>query len=71
MTLNLNEILDCVDGDLIVEGSKKFLNGISIDTRKISDEQIFLAISGKNFDGNKYVIDAIKKNVKLCFNNIC
>ena len=66
MTLNLNEILDCVDGDLIVEGSKKFLNGISIDTRKISDEQIFLAISGKNFDGNKYVIDAIKKNVKLC-----
>ena len=66
MTLDLNEILNCVGGNLIVEGRKKSLNGISIDTRKISNEEIFLAVSGENSDGNKYVIDAIKKNVKLC-----
>lgn len=66
MTLNLDEILSCINGKLILEGSKKKLNKVSIDTRNIIDEEMFLAISGENFDGNRYVINAIKNGVKLC-----
>lgn len=66
MTLNLNEILNCVSGKLILKGKKEEFSKISIDTRSILDQEIFLAIRGENFDGNKYILDAIKKGIKLC-----
>lgn len=66
MTLAIKEILDCTQGRLIIEGTHKNVNGVSIDTRNIIDEDIFFAIGGSNFDGNKYIFDAINKGVKLC-----
>ncbi len=35
--------------------------GLSIDTRTIKKDNLFLAIKGKKNDGNKYINDAIKK----------
>ena len=35
--------------------------GLSIDTRSIKKENLFLAITGKKNDGNKYVAEALKK----------
>ena len=66
MTLNIEEIVKCVFGDLLIKGTYREFNKISIDTRTINDQDIFLAIRGENFDGNKYIFDAIKKGVKLC-----
>ena len=42
---------------------KKFLkfHGISIDTRTIKKENLFLAIKGKYNDGNKFINEALKK----------
>ncbi len=36
-------------------------NGLSIDTRTIKKDNLFLAIKGKNNDGNKFIYDALKK----------
>ena len=36
-------------------------NGLSIDTRTIKEDNLFLAIKGKKNDGNKFVYDALKK----------
>lgn len=36
-------------------------NGVSIDTRTISQGNIFVAIKGKNFDGHNFVGDALSK----------
>ncbi len=66
MTLSLQEILNCLSGTLLLKGKQEKFNKMSIDTRNITQEEIFLAINGKNFDGNKYVLDAVKKGVKLC-----
>lgn len=66
LTLSLNEILNCVSGRLILKGKKEEFSKMSIDTRSILDQEIFLAIKGENFDGNKYILDAIKKGIKLC-----
>jgi len=66
MTLNIEEIVKCVFGDLLIKCTYREFNKISIDTRTINDQDIFLAIRGENFDGNKYIFDAIKKGVKLC-----
>lgn len=66
MILNIEEIVKCISGKLLIKGTYCEFNKISIDTRTINGEDIFLAISGENFDGNKYIFDAIKKGVKLC-----
>ncbi len=36
-------------------------NGLSIDSRTIKKGNLFLAIKGKNFDGNKFIGEAFKK----------
>ena len=43
--------------------NKKFykFNGLSIDTRELKKENLFLAIKGKNNDGNKFIAKAIRK----------
>ncbi len=46
----------------IIKKSKSFkFNGLSIDTRLIKKENLFLAIKGKNNDGNKFISKAFKK----------
>ena len=44
----------------------KFLNnkkitGISIDTRSIEENDLFIAIKGKNFDGHDFLEKAVQK----------
>jgi UDP-N-acetylmuramoyl-tripeptide--D-alanyl-D-alanine ligase len=36
-------------------------NSVSIDTRNIKSNDIFFAINGPNFNGNKFALEAIKK----------
>ncbi len=66
MTLTIEEILKCTGGELIKKGKDTHVSKISIDTRNIKDEEIFLGVKGENFNGNKYILDAISKGVKLC-----
>ncbi len=40
-------------------------NGLAIDSRDVKKENIFLAIKGKNNDGNKFIPQAIKKGAKI------
>ncbi len=44
-------------------GKNKFFNfsGLSIDTRTIKNNNLFLALKGKNSDGKKFIKDALKK----------
>jgi UDP-N-acetylmuramoyl-tripeptide--D-alanyl-D-alanine ligase len=39
--------------------------GVVTDSRLVSDNQIFFALKGENFDGNKYASDAVKKGARL------
>ena len=41
-----------------------FVNGLKTNSKKVKANDIFYAISGSNFDGNDYIIDAIKKGAK-------
>lgn len=40
-------------------------NGVSTDTRSITKNQIFFALSGENFNGNEYASMALSKGAKL------
>ena len=45
---------------------EKFLDssGVSTDTRKIAPDCIFFALTGENFDGNKFAIEAMASGAK-------
>lgn len=41
-------------------------DGVTTDSREDVTNKIFFALSGDNFNGNKFVDDALKKGAKLC-----
>ena len=48
--------------NIILKDNKFYkFNGLSTDTRQIKKNQLFLAIKGKNNDGNKFIKNALKK----------
>ena len=49
----------------IIKNKKTYLfNGLSIDSRDVKKDNIFLAIKGKYNDGNKYISKALKKGAR-------
>ncbi len=56
MTLTLSEIANAVGGQLFGNGEKTIC-GISTDSRKISPEEIFVALRGQRFDGHDFIPD--------------
>ena len=59
MKLTLSEI----SNELNIEFNNEFdhqVNGIKIDSRKIVEGDVFVAIKGEEFDGNDFVLDAFK-----------
>ncbi len=67
MEFSLSE-LNNVLGDIknLSEGERDFLNfkNISIDSRTLLKNDLFIAIKGKNFDGHSFLSDVLDKGVK-------
>jgi len=67
MEFSLSELNDVL-GDIknLSEGKRDFLNfkNISIDSRTILKNDLFIAIDGKNFDGHNFLSEVLKKGVK-------
>lgn len=59
--LSLKEIARYIKGELLNLDDDIFISGISTDSRKIKDGDLFVALKGKNFDGNDYVKECLKK----------
>ena len=68
----LKEILDATGGELLQFPSGNegltpetfMIDGISTDTRTIEEGNLFLALIGENFDGNKYAVAAQKDGAR-------
>ena len=67
MEFSLSE-LNNVLGDIknLSERKRDFLNfrNISIDSRTLSKNDLFIAIKGKNFDGHSFISEVLNKGVK-------
>ncbi len=60
----VDKILEAVDGQLIKGNKNDILKGVSTDTRKLSDEDIFVALKGENFDAHDLIEKKIEKKIK-------
>ena len=57
--IKVSDILNATGGKLIQGNSDLLINGISTDTRTIKHGEIFFALEGENYDGHKFVEQAI------------
>lgn len=65
MELTFKELVEAIDGKLIVESDNKEFNHICTDTRKIEKNNVFLALKGEVFNGNEYVNAALEKGASI------
>lgn len=73
--MTLNEIIKIVGGKSEIN-SDEVIKDIKTDSRKIEKGDIFIALKGKNYDGNEFLDEAIKKGAVACItdksiNNKC
>lgn len=64
--LKFEEIVKAVHGKVHINSGNHKYNNISIDTRKINKDSIFIALKGDNFNANDYIVDASLKGANLC-----
>ena len=63
--MTLNEIIKVVKGKSNIN-SEEVINKIKTDTRKIDKKDIFIALKGKNYDGENFIDEAFKKGAISC-----
>ncbi|MCJ7689782.1 MAG: Mur ligase domain-containing protein, partial [Clostridiaceae bacterium] len=64
--ISRDEIIKATGGELIVKGTNALYNNVSIDTRAIRDNDIFVAIKGEKFNANDFVLEASIKGASIC-----
>ena len=62
--LSLSEAANHMDGEFY--GSDRDFHGINTDSRNINPDELFFAIRGPTFNGNKFSEQALMKNAAAC-----
>ena len=60
MDLKISEILEATKGLLLTADCKKIIGEISTDSRKISDNCLFIPLKGNNHDGHDYIQSSLE-----------
>lgn len=73
--MTLNEIINIVNGISNID-SNETINNIKTDTRNIDKGDIFVALKGKNYNGEDFIDEALEKGAIACIveksiNNKC
>lgn len=63
--MTLNDIIKIVNGKSKIN-SDELIKEIKTDSRKINKGDIFIALRGKNYDGNDFIDEAIRKGAVAC-----
>lgn len=65
MNLTLDEIVKAVNGKILAKNNEGTFNKVSTDTRKIEENNLFIALKGENFNGNNYATLAVEKGASI------
>ena len=60
--MKVSEILKATNGILLSGNTNDKIDNFSIDSRKITKDEMFIAIKGEKFDGNDFVLDVLNKD---------
>jgi UDP-N-acetylmuramoyl-tripeptide--D-alanyl-D-alanine ligase len=59
--MKVEECLKAIDGEIVIGSGEKFFRGVSIDSRTIKKDELFVCINGGRFDGHNYIEEARNK----------
>jgi UDP-N-acetylmuramoyl-tripeptide--D-alanyl-D-alanine ligase len=59
--LTIGEVLRATGGKLLQGKDNAFFQGISTDSRTVTEGELFIALKGPRFDGHHYALEALKK----------
>jgi UDP-N-acetylmuramoyl-tripeptide--D-alanyl-D-alanine ligase len=59
--LSIEEVLKATRGKLLQGEGNTFFQGISTDSRTVTEGELFIALKGFRFDGHHYVLEALEK----------
>lgn len=58
------DVLEATGAKLVCGQTRHQFGGVTIDSRTIEADQIFVAIKGENHDGHRFISDVVQKGVK-------
>ncbi|MBR3791497.1 MAG: hypothetical protein IKK18_02240 [Clostridia bacterium] len=58
--ITVNEIALATGGKLFCEDKNAMISSVSIDSRSISEDTLFVALKGEKSDGHDYIEKALK-----------
>ena len=61
----VEDVAVAIGGTLLTGAPRKALNGVSTDTRQLTEGELFFALSGPNYDGNNFAGDLRRTSSKL------
>jgi UDP-N-acetylmuramoyl-tripeptide--D-alanyl-D-alanine ligase len=61
MKLTVGDIVACTGGTLVAGSPQTIVRSISTDTRTLKPGDAFLSLVGENFDGSRFIEDALRK----------
>ncbi|KHE92778.1 MAG: UDP-N-acetylmuramoyl-tripeptide--D-alanyl-D-alanine ligase [Candidatus Scalindua rubra] len=59
----ISDVLKAINGELLLGSPESRITGISTDSRSIKEGELFFALEGENYDGHKFVDQAVSKGV--------
>tara|TARA_B100000767_G_scaffold272945_1_gene301777 strand:+ start:1046 stop:2386 length:1341 start_codon:yes stop_codon:yes gene_type:complete len=65
MNISIPELENILKSEVINVNTPVSIDGISIDSRTIGKNELFIAIKGSNYDGHLFINDAIKNGASL------
>lgn len=70
--IKISEILNATNGNLIKGNNNYPVKGITIDSRKVSQDDLFIAIKGKSLDGHNFIKEAFENGAtSIVSKNLC
>lgn len=66
---SLEEILSVTKGSIKGKFDKVYATGVSTDSRKIEEGNVFIALKGETFDGHDFLEEAVKKKAAIAVVN--
>ncbi len=67
ISLTCSEIAGAVNGSIVSGYPQKRICGVSIDSRKVKKDDLFVPLKGENADGHRFVEDAFKNGAVASF----
>lgn len=67
--MRVEEVIKACNGELIAGDMNTSIKRFCTDTRKIEKDDFFVALSGENFDGHDYIMQAFLKGAMGCISS--